>query len=113
MALKKFDKFTCCFADFVRYLNVVEVATLEYGFLDARGGFLSRDDGVLTFWMQDLTINPDKWDKARYSAVFDRVDRFVQDLNRCRTFSDSKIKHTFDLYDKRDGLSWEVFRHDR
>ena len=114
MASKKSDKFTRCFADFVKYLNVVEPFDRQDGILDCRIGFITHDTGELVFWMQDLIVSCDPDNEARYSAVFDRVDRLVHDLNRCRSFVDDKIVHTFDLYDANcEELHFKEFRHDR
>lgn len=64
--------------------------------------------------MQDLMVFPNNFDKARYTAVFERVERLVHDLNRCHSFADDKIVHTFDLYDANcEELHFKEFRHDR
>lgn len=106
MASLKDDEFTRCFADFVKFLNVVEPYEMQSGILDCRIGFMSSDAGDLTCWMQDLMARPDCCDLIRYSAVYDRVDRFVRDLNRCRSFADDKIAHTFDLFDQNGCLNF-------
>lgn len=110
MALSKPDKFTRCFADFVKYLNVVEPYEMQFGRLSARVGFASDDCGKLHFWTQDWVCPSSDVDNTRYARFFERTDKLVYDLNNCRSFVDDKIKHTFDIYDKDDGLCFEVVR---
>lgn len=113
MASIKDDKFMRFFDDFVSYLNCVEPFDAQSGILDARIGFVSREGGILSFWMHDCIIGPDEFDQARYSAIFDRVDRFVRDLNVSHSFADDKIARLFDLYDQDGQLRFGVMNNGR
>ena len=102
--------FSSCFVDFVRYLDVVEPYDFQSGVLDARVGFSSDDDGCLRFWMQDLVFPIHPYDEERYFAVYDRVSRFVRDLNRCSIFVDDRIVRTFDIFDRDGCLCFEEIK---
>lgn len=111
MAPNNSDKFTRCFADFVKYLNVVEPYYMQFGVLDARVGFATDDSGELHFWIQDRVGLPDGHDNQRYQRIFARVDNLVRDLNFCRSFVDDKIEHTFDLFDQEGEMRYAVVRY--
>ena len=108
--MSKADKFTRCFGDFVKYLNVVEPFDRQDGVLDARVGIASDQSGDLCFWMQDCVVAPDEDDRLRFHRIELRVVSLLCDLNSCRTFVDDKIEHTFDLCDQDGKLRFEAVR---